>query len=285
MKVVKTVAELKDFVRAEKNAGHQIGLVPTMGFLHEGHLALAEKARKDNDAVIMSIFVNPLQFGPNEDFERYPRDVERDTKLAAAAGVDCLFVPEVEEMYPAPSVVTMTVAARTDKMCGVKRPGHFDGVVTVVTKLFHLAQPDKAYFGLKDAQQFAVIDGLVNSLNFPVEIIGVETIREEDGLAKSSRNVYLTEEERIQAPYLQKALQLGVQSAVQGEKSTEKVIERTISYLQEHAGAAVDYVELLSYPELEPLEQVQGKMVLAAAVNYSKARLIDNIIFNVNEGR
>ncbi|HEY9576413.1 MAG TPA: pantoate--beta-alanine ligase, partial [Pseudobacillus sp.] len=173
------------------------------------------------------------------------------------------------------------VTARTDKLCGVKRPGHFDGVVTVVTKLFHLTEPDKAYFGLKDAQQFAVIDGLVKSLNFPVEIVGVETVREEDGLAKSSRNVYLTEEERMKAPHLQKALQLGVQAAEQGEKSVRKIIDLTTSYLHEHTGVAIDYIELLTYPELDVLEEVQGNMILAAAVNYSKARLIDNIIFTV----
>ncbi|OCA92775.1 pantoate--beta-alanine ligase [Pseudobacillus wudalianchiensis] len=281
MRVIKTVKELKEFVRTEKKAGHQIGLVPTMGFLHEGHLTLANQARQENDTVIMSIFVNPLQFGPNEDFDRYPRNLERDEQLAASAGVDCLFTPDVEEMYPEPSIITMTVTARADKLCGVKRPGHFDGVVTVVTKLFHLAEPDKAYFGLKDAQQFAVIDGLVTSLNFPVEIVGVETVREEDGLAKSSRNVYLTEEERLKAPHLQKGLQLGVQAAKQGDKSVEEVIERTVSYLQDHTGAAIDYVELLSYPELDSLEKVQGKMILAAAVQYRKARLIDNIIFTV----
>lgn len=281
MRVIKTVKELKEFIRAEKKAGHQIGLVPTMGFLHEGHLTLADKARQENDTVIMSIFVNPLQFGPNEDFDRYPRDLARDEQLAASAGVDCIFTPEVGEMYPEPSIVSMTVTARTDKLCGVKRPGHFDGVVTVVTKLFHLAEPDKAYFGLKDAQQFAVIDGLVKSLNFPVEIVGVETVREEDGLAKSSRNVYLTEEERMKAPHLQKALQLGVQAAEQGEKSVRKIIDLTTSYLHEHTGAAIDYIELLSYPELDVLEEVQGNMILAAAVNYSKARLIDNIIFTV----
>lgn len=281
MRVIKTVKELKAFVRTEKQAGHQIGLVPTMGFLHEGHLTLANKAQQENDTIIMSIFVNPLQFGPNEDFERYPRDLDRDEQLAASAGVDCLFAPEVEEMYPEPSIITMTVTDRTDKLCGVKRPGHFDGVVTVVTKLFHLAEPDKAYFGLKDAQQFAVIDGLVKSLNFPVEVVGVETVREEDGLAKSSRNVYLTEEERTKAPYLQKALQHGVQAAEQGGKSVKEIIDLTASYLETHTGATIDYVDLLSYPELNSLKEVQGKMILAASINYSKARLIDNIIFTV----
>lgn len=281
MKVIKTVKELKEFVRAKRQAGHQIGLVPTMGFLHEGHLALANKARQENDTVMMSIFVNPLQFGPNEDFDRYPRDLVRDEQLAASTGVDCLFTPEVEEMYPEPSIVSMTVTARTDKLCGVKRPGHFDGVVTVVTKLFHLAEPDKAYFGLKDAQQFAVIDGLVKSLNFPVEVVGVETVREEDGLAKSSRNVYLTKGEREKAPHLQKALQLGVQAAEQGGRSIKDILDLTASHLKSCTGATIDYVELLSYPELDSLEKVQGKLILAAAIQYSKARLIDNIIFTV----
>lgn len=283
MKVVKTIQELKEFVQAAKKAGHRIGLVPTMGFLHEGHLALVQKAREENEAVIMSIFVNPLQFGPDEDFERYPRNLERDEQLAAGAGVDCLFTPDVEEMYPEPSIITMTVTSRTDKLCGVKRPGHFDGVVTVVTKLFHLAEPDTAYFGLKDAQQFAIIDGLVKSLNFPVKLVGVDTVREEDGLAKSSRNVYLTEKERMKAPHLQQALKLGVQAAEQGEENVQAIVDLTISHLTAYAGAAIDYVELLSYPGLMPLKKAEGKMILAAAVKYSKARLIDNIIFTAGE--
>ncbi|KKB39541.1 pantoate--beta-alanine ligase [Bacillus thermotolerans] len=285
MNIIKTVQQLKAYVQEEKRLGRQIGLVPTMGFLHEGHLSLAKRAREENETVIMSIFVNPLQFGPNEDFEQYPRDLERDAKLAASAGVDCIFAPSVEEMYPEPSMIKMTVTDRTDRLCGEKRPGHFDGVVTVVSKLFHLTEADQAYFGLKDAQQFAIIEGLVKSLNFPVKLVGVETVREEDGLAKSSRNIYLTVEERQKAPHLQRGLQAGVQAAEQGEKDPSRVQEAAREYLLAYSGADLDYVELLSYPELKELERVEGRMILAAAVKYSKARLIDNIIFSVNEGK
>ncbi|WP_338749628.1 pantoate--beta-alanine ligase [Bacillus sp. FJAT-52991] len=279
MIVIKKVKELTSIVGEKKKAGLSIGLVPTMGYLHEGHLTLAKKAREENDVVIMSIFVNPLQFGPNEDFESYPRDFERDQKLAEEAGVDILFAPEPNEMYPKPSMIVMNVVERTDRLCGEKRPGHFDGVVTVVTKLFHLAQPNRAYFGLKDAQQVAVINGLVESLNFPLEVIGVETVREENGLAKSSRNVYLTPTERQLAPHIYQALKAGRALAEQGEKDAEKVINETIAHLNEHTGAEIDYVELLSFPELTPVQTIKGQVILATAVKYSNARLIDNIIF------
>ncbi|WP_203361918.1 pantoate--beta-alanine ligase [Bacillus sp. REN10] len=279
MIVVKKMNELTAIVSEKKKAGLSIGLVPTMGYLHEGHLTLVKKAREENDVVIMSIFVNPLQFGPNEDFDSYPRDFERDQKLADEAGVDLLFAPESDEMYPKPSMIVMNVVDRTDRLCGAKRPGHFDGVVTVVTKLFHLAQPDRAYFGLKDAQQVAVIHGLVESLNFPLEVIGVETVREEDGLAKSSRNVYLTANERQLAPHIYHALQTGKALMEQGEKDPVQVTNTTIAYLNEHAGTEVDYVELLSFPDLTPVQTIEGQVILATAVKYSNARLIDNIIF------
>ncbi|WP_100402477.1 pantoate--beta-alanine ligase [Bacillus sp. FJAT-42315] len=279
MIIIKQVKELTAIVSEKKKAGLSIGLVPTMGYLHEGHLTLARKAKAENDVVVMSIFVNPLQFGPNEDFESYPRDLEHDHKLAEEAGVDILFAPEPDEMYPKPSMIIMSVVERTDRLCGEKRPGHFDGVVTVVTKLFHVAQPDRAYFGLKDAQQVAVINGLVESLNFPLEVIGVETVREEDGLAKSSRNVYLTATERQLAPHMYRALKAGKDLAEQGEKDPTKVVNETIAYLNEHAKAEIDYVELLSFPDLTPIQTVEGQVILAAAVKYSNARLIDNIIF------
>mgnify|MGYP001027605809 CR=1 FL=1 len=281
MKIVRTVAELKKDIRYFKLDHHSIGFVPTMGFLHEGHLTLARQARKENDIVIMSIFVNPLQFGPNEDFERYPRDEKRDTALAEEAGVDLLFLPSVEEMYPEEPAVTLTVHKRTNALCGLSREGHFDGVATVVMKLFHLTEADRAYFGKKDAQQLAVIHGLVDSLNVPVDIVGVDTVRETDGLAKSSRNVYLLPEEREKAPAIYKALQLVKESIQAGETNTARLKQKARQVLKEQAGADIDYMEILSYPDLTPVDSVSGTIIAAAAVNYKNARLIDNIILPV----
>lgn len=209
MKVFTKIKDIQEFLSEQKRNGKTIGFVPTMGYLHEGHLSLVKKATAENDLTVMSIFVNPIQFGPNEDFERYPRDFDRDRKLAEDNGVDVLFHPSVEEMYPEESIVQMNVKKRKDVLCGRTRKGHFDGVVTVLTKLFHITMPDRAYFGLKDAQQFAIVQGFVADLNFPIDIIGVETVREEDGLAKSSRNTYLSAQERKEAPEIYQALLKG----------------------------------------------------------------------------
>lgn len=281
MRKIETIAELKQLVRQEKHKGRTIGFVPTMGFLHEGHLTLARRARAENNTVIMSIFVNPLQFGPNEDFERYPRNPEQDAALAENAGVDILFMPSVEEMYPEKPVVTLSVQRRTNALCGLTREGHFDGVATVVMKLFHMTEADRAYFGQKDAQQLAVIHGLVASLNVPISIIGVDTVREDDGLAKSSRNVYLLPEERQKAPAIYKALQQAEKLIAAGENSIEKVKQQARNILEEQSGAEVEYAEILSYPELEPIQEAQGTMIAAAAVKYKNARLIDNLILTV----
>lgn len=281
MKIVRTISDLKKEIRAAQSAGQSIGFVPTMGFLHEGHLTLARQARSQNDVVVMSIFVNPLQFGPNEDFERYPRDEKRDTQLAGEVGVDLLFLPSVEEMYPEEPAVTLTVHKRTNALCGLSREGHFDGVATVVMKLFHLTEADRAYFGKKDAQQLAVIHGLVDALNVPIEIIGVDTVREPDGLAKSSRNVYLLPEEREKAPAIYKALGLIKQSVEAGETDAASLKEKARYVLEEEAGAVIDYLEILSYPALEPIEKVNETIIAAAAVQYKQARLIDNVILPV----
>ncbi|WP_151680752.1 pantoate--beta-alanine ligase [Weizmannia acidilactici] len=281
MKVVTTRKEIQAIATKLKKEGKSIGFVPTMGFLHEGHLALAERARKENDFVFMSIFVNPLQFGPNEDFERYPRDAEGDRKKAETAGVDVLFIPTSEEMYPHPLSVQMKVTKRTDVLCGRKRPGHFDGVAAVLTKLFHLIQPDRAYFGLKDAQQVAVVEGLVRDYDFPVEIVPVGIVREKDGLAKSSRNVYLSEAERKEAPELYKSLQIANKAVEEGERNPEKIISIAKQHLKTHTNGKIDYVELYSYPELQPVAELRGRSILAIAVQFEKARLIDNIIFEI----
>ncbi len=275
--ILQTVDELKNWVRETKGAGKTIGLVPTMGFLHEGHLSLVKKAKDENDKVVMSIFVNPAQFGPNEDFDRYPRNLERDQQLAEGAGTDVIFAPSVEEMYPRESQIKITAGAQADVLCGAKRPGHFDGVLKVVTKLFHLTEADLAYFGQKDAQQLAIIESLVEDFNFPMAIRRGQTVREEDGLAKSSRNVYLSDVERNEAPHLKKALEMGKALYLQGQDP----IEPMTAYLTEHTSGKIDYIELLDYPTLTA--DIQNDAILALAVQFEKARLIDNIIFNPKE--
>lgn len=277
MQVVNTVKDLRKWVLNTKESGQSIGLVPTMGFLHEGHLALVDSAKSENDLVVMSIFVNPAQFGPNEDFDRYPRDFERDCLLAEQAGVDIIFAPSVEEMYPRNSQITMGAGTLADVLCGKSRPGHFDGVLKVVTKLFHLVQPDLAYFGQKDAQQLAIIESLVRDFNFPLDIRRIATIREPDGLAKSSRNVYLSETERAEAPKLYLALQRGVMAARNGE---DPIPEMT-RFIESETSGKIDYIELLSYPDLT--DSPNGQAILALAVQFQKARLIDNIIFTLKE--
>ena len=250
MKVITTISELQELIKHEKSQHKTIGFVPTMGYLHEGHRALLEKARQENDIVVLSMFVNPLQFGPNEDLANYPRDFDRDQKVAEEEGVDILFHPSVTEMYPNELSVTIQGNKRTDVLCGKSRPGHFDGVATVLTKLFHLVQPDKVYFGKKDAQQVAVVDGLVNDFNFPLQIVAVDTVREHDGLAKSSRNVYLTEEERAEAPALYRSLTTWGGIDPKREKTDpEKVISCIVDKIQTETSGEVDYVSLLTYPE------------------------------------
>nr|WP_237342834.1 pantoate--beta-alanine ligase [Virgibacillus dokdonensis] len=263
-----------------KIAGHSIGFVPTMGFLHEGHLALVEEAKRNNDYVIMSIFVNPLQFGQGEDYTTYPRDEKRDKKLAEEAGVDILFMPSVDDMYKHKKSIKLMVTEKTDKLCGATRPGHFDGVVTVLTKLFHLTMPNRAYFGLKDVQQFAIVTALVEEFDFPVEIVPVDTVREPSGLAISSRNVKLTREEKEKAPALFNSLLLGKKLIIEGETDANVIIKTVRHYLDQQLGenVEVDYVEMLTFPYLEDISEVNGKVLIAVAVRFSTARLIDNII-------
>ncbi|MDN7244033.1 pantoate--beta-alanine ligase [Planococcus shenhongbingii] len=275
MQTIETIQELKNWVKKTKESGKTIGLVPTMGFLHDGHISLVNKAKAENDRVVMSIFVNPAQFGPNEDFDRYPRDWDRDRQLAEEVGTDVIFAPSVEEMYPRKSQISISAGALADVLCGAKRPGHFDGVLKVVTKLFHLTQADRAYFGQKDAQQLAIIESLVEDYNFPLAIRRGETVREADGLAKSSRNVYLSEAERKEAPHLQQALQLGRQAAIEGRDPVAVVR----NYLDGRISGTIDYIELLAYPALT--NDIKDEAILALAVQFEKARLIDNLIFNI----
>ncbi|MGG0449471.1 pantoate--beta-alanine ligase [Priestia megaterium] len=281
MKVITTIKDMHQEMKKEKQLGHSIGFVPTMGYLHEGHATLLGAARTENEVVVLSIFVNPTQFGPNEDFDTYPRDFERDERVAKEANVDYLFYPSVEEMYKSSRSVAITVTDRVDVLCGQKRPGHFDGVATVLTKLFHIVTPDRAYFGKKDAQQVAVVDGLIEDFNFPVELRAVDTVREADGLAKSSRNVYLADKEREEAPVLFKSLQSALQLLESGEKHVE-IIKQTIrKEIEQYTSGKVDYIEVYTYPELKPIKQAAGKIIVALAVQFSKARLIDNVIVDV----
>lgn len=281
MITITTKKDMQQLAKKYKSSGKTIGFVPTMGYLHQGHLTLVEEAQKENDIIIMSIFVNPLQFGPEEDFDAYPRNPERDKRLAEEAGVDILFMPDVLNIYDKKMSIRMTVTKRTDILCGLNRPGHFDGVVTVLSKLFHIVLPDRAYFGMKDAQQFAVVSGLVEDLDFPVELIPVQTVRESSGLAVSSRNVYLTEEERRQAPALYKGLQKAGELLKSGEKDIAVITDSIKEFMAAHMDAEVDYIEILKFPELEKVSIPAGKMIIAAAVKFSKARLIDNIIIDI----
>lgn len=275
MQTIHTVEELKNWVREMKKSGQTIGLVPTMGFLHEGHLSLVKKAKKENEKVVMSIFVNPTQFGPNEDFDSYPRDLERDQQLAALAGTDVIFAPTAEEMYPRDSRISISAGAQAEVLCGAKRPGHFDGVLKVVTKLFHLSEADRAYFGQKDAQQLAIIESLVEDYNFPITIRRGETVREADGLAKSSRNIYLSKNERKEAPHLNKVLQIGKQLVLENKDPLPPMK----AYLEEHVSGKIDYIELYDYPSLT--QNLTDEAILALAVQFEKARLIDNVIINL----
>ncbi|KRF53300.1 pantoate--beta-alanine ligase [Bacillus sp. Soil531] len=281
MKVITTIKDMQQEMKKEKQLGRSIGFVPTMGYLHEGHATLLGAARTENEVVALSIFVNPTQFGPNEDFDTYPRDFERDERVAKEANVDYLFYPSVEEMYKSSRSVAITVTDRVDVLCGQKRPGHFDGVAMVLTKLFHIVTPDRAYFGKKDAQQVAVVDGLIEDFNFPVELRAVDTVREADGLAKSSRNVYLTDKEREEAPVLFKSLQSALQLLESGEKHVEIIKQAIRKEIEQYTSGKVDYIEVYTYPGLKTIKQAAGKIIIALAVQFSKARLIDNVIVDV----
>ncbi|MEK4652476.1 MULTISPECIES: pantoate--beta-alanine ligase [Niallia] len=282
MNIVTNPKQLQDITTSLQKNKVTIGFVPTMGYLHEGHRALIKAAREQNEIVIMSVFVNPLQFGPNEDLASYPKDFEHDKQVAMEEGVDYLFHPSVEEMYPGQMSVTVKVERRTNCLCGKSRPGHFDGVATVLTKLFHLVQPTNVYFGKKDAQQVAVVDGLIEDFHFPINLVAVNTVREEDGLAKSSRNVRLTPIERREAGILYKSLSIARSELIKGTADIEALKKSIITFVEKESSGKVDYFEILSYPQLETLKELNGKMVIAIAVHFSKARLIDNIIFELD---
>jgi len=281
MHVVHTINEVRAAVAAARKAGKTIGFVPTMGALHAGHGSLVQKARSECGYVVVSIFVNPTQFGPTEDFSKYPRTLEEDAKLCAAMGADCIFAPAVEEMYPEKNLSWVDVEKLSQGLCGANRPGHFRGVTTVCTKLFHIVLPDIAYFGQKDAQQAAVIRRMVADLNMPLEIVVCPTVREPDGLAMSSRNQYLRPQERSQAPFIYRALQRCAELIDTGERKTARIVEDMQKTLQQVPALRVEYVEITDAESLEPVDRVQGRVLVAIAGRLGSTRLIDNILVDI----
>jgi len=302
MQIISKIDELRAAIKELRNRSgpsSSVGLIPTMGYLHSGHASLLHKARSEDHVVVLSIFVNPLQFGPNEDFDRYPRDQDRDIQLARDAGVDLLFMPSVQEMYPEyPLASQVTVGSIASRLCGASRPGHFDGVATVVLKLFQIVQPNHAYFGMKDAQQVAVISQVVRDFNVPVKIVPCPTIRENNGLALSSRNVYLSDEEKEQAVVLSRTLEeAGKWLDREKERGNVEELENRLRLLIETIPSAkVDYVSVLTYPSLLPLKagipiseaiaisrSTDNQLLVALAVKFGTTRLIDNRIFHLSE--
>lgn len=279
MKIAYTVEDVKSQVRQWKKEGLTVGLVPTMGYLHEGHESLIKRAVAENDRVVVSVFLNPTQFAPNEDLASYPRDFEADTKLCEGAGAALVFHPEPSEMYAEDACTFVDMTAVTKELCGKSRPIHFRGVCTVVNKLMNISMADRAYFGQKDAQQLAVIRRMVRDLNMNVEVVGCPIIREADGLAKSSRNTYLSEEERKAGLVLSQAVKLGQKLVAEGEKSAAAVTGAMSELISAEPLAKIDYVSMVSWDSIEPVETIDGPVLVAMAVYIGKTRLIDNFIY------
>lgn len=283
MQIIKTIDELRSIVKGWKKEGLSVGLVPTMGYLHDGHRSLIVRAASENDRVVVSDFVNPTQFGVNEDLDSYPRDIDRDAAVCEAAGADLIFHPELEEMYFKDSCTFVDMDKLTKGLCGKTRPTHFRGVCTVVSKLFLIVAPDRAYFGQKDAQQLAVIRRMVRDLNFDIEIVGCPIVREEDGLAMSSRNTYLNKEERKAALILHESLMLGKEMMEQGERDASKIKSAIVHKIETEPLARIDYVELVNAENLETVDVVEGRVLTALAVYIGKTRLIDNMVYQLGQ--
>ena len=279
LQVATSVEEAKRTISAWKTDGLTIGLVPTMGYLHEGHRSLIERAVAENDRVMVSVFVNPIQFAPGEDLETYPRDFEADKRLIEAAGGALVFHPEPEALYAPDACTYVNVEGITGQLCGKTRPTHFRGVCTVVSKLMNISQADRAYFGQKDAQQLAVVRRMVRDLNMNVQVVGCPIVREADGLAKSSRNAYLSAEERQAALVLSRAVALGQQLMQEGERSAAAVVGAMKELIEAEPAARIDYVEMVSWDGIQPVQQADGPVLVAMAVYIGKTRLIDNFIF------
>lgn len=272
---------MRKFVMNEKARGKKIGFVPTMGYLHEGHLSLLRRAKKENDIVVMSIFVNPAQFGPREDYKRYPRDFKRDSRLAKKEGVNAIFYPAVTDMYLAGHSTYINVEDMSDVLCGRSRPGHFKGVATVVSKLANIVPADNAYLGQKDAQQAVIVKKMVRDLNIPIDIKVVHTVREKDGLAMSSRNVYLTKSERREAPAIFTSLVVAKKMIKRGERESRKIIKAIRDFMAKHSSAKIDYVAIVDTKNLKDVKRIKGEVLIAIAAYFGKTRLIDNIIMRV----
>ncbi len=279
MKIVKTIEEVRVEVKAWRAEGLSVGLVPTMGFLHEGHKSLIDRAVKENDRVVVSDFVNPTQFGPGEDLESYPRDLDMDAALCEKAGAALIFNPEPSEMYAEDACTYVNMDGLTGELCGKSRPIHFRGVCTVVSKLFNIVTPDRAYFGQKDAQQLSIIRRMVRDLNFDIEVVGCPIVREADGLAKSSRNTYLNEEERQAALVLSRAVKLGREMAEKGETSADAVTDAMKALIEKEPLARIDYVKAVDAVSIEPVSEMKPPVLVAMAVFIGKTRLIDNFIY------
>ena len=277
-KVITKINEMQSIVKQYQREGKTIGFVPTMGALHDGHLTMMKQSVNENDLTVISIFVNPLQFGPNEDFDAYPRQLDDDVDAVKKLNVDYVFHPSVDEMYPEELGVHLKVGHLAQVLEGPQRPGHFEGVVTVVNKLFNIVQPDYAYFGKKDAQQLAIVEKMVKDFNLPVHVIGIDIVREKDGLAKSSRNIYLTSEERREAKHLYQSLRLAKNLYEAGERDSNEIISQIAAYLNKNISGYIDDLGIYSYPNLIQQSKIHGRIFISLAVKFSKARLIDNII-------
>lgn len=281
MIILEKINELRDRVKEWRSQGLKVGFVPTMGYLHEGHESLIKRASEENDKVVVSIFVNPIQFGPKEDLSTYPRDLERDSKVCERAGANIIFHPENEEMYFNDFYTFVDMNGLTNGLCGKSRPTHFRGVCTVVTKLFNIVAPDRAYFGEKDAQQLAVIKRMVRDLNIDVEVIGCPIVREEDGLAKSSRNTYLSEEERRAATILNKSLRLAKEKIENGERNSDNIKETIKEKIDSEKLAKIDYIEVVDSFSMESVDKIEKSVLVAIAVFIGKTRLIDNFTYEL----
>lgn len=280
MQVVKNISEVRSIVKAWHREGLTVGLVPTMGYLHEGHQSLIAKSVEQNDRTVVSVFVNPIQFGPTEDLDAYPRDLERDIQKVTEAGGDLIFNPEPSEMYPSHFTSFVDTTETTELLCGARRPIHFRGVCTVVSKLFNIVNPERAYFGQKDAQQLATIRRFVRDLDFDIEIVACPIVREADGLAKSSRNTYLSPAERQAALILSRSLELGRAAVEAGELQSARIIDVITRSLQSEPLARVDYVEVVDFDNIQRVDQIGHETLIAIAVYIGKTRLIDNIIIS-----
>lgn len=282
MKVIRNIDEIVKITRKIKEDGYSLGMVPTMGCLHEGHKSLIKKAVENNDRVVVSVFVNPTQFGPDEDYESYPRTLEADAKLCEEIGADYIFHPDPDQMYPdGYSTFVVPSEKMTNILCGVTRPGHFRGVCTVLTKLFTIVRPDRAYFGEKDIQQLAIVKRMVKDFNFGIDIIGCPIIREDDGLAKSSRNTYLNDEERAAATVLRRSILEGKKAIDSGNLSKEEVLKIIKGEIEKERLARIDYVEIIDFDTFDQVETIKDNTLIAMAVYIGKARLIDNLVINL----